>query len=323
MIVNSVHELIGKTPLIHLDSISDKKNGVNVYAKVEYFNPGYSVKDRSALQLIKQAELDGKLKPGGVIVESTSGNMGHSLAMLCAVYNYKFICVLDPKTPASNILLIRAFGGEIEMITEPDESGSFQLRRIEVAKAIANSLDNCINLDQYNNPSAITAHNETTGPEIDVDLNGKVDVLMGTVSTGSHLSGIARYFKSKSSPTTTVGVEPLGSVIFGGEYQPVLQNGTGLSFVPGNYLGQYIDVKMKVSDVNAFKYCRKLAKEDGLLLGGSSGAVAYAAHQHVKACTEPCNIVIICPDSGLKYLDTIYNDNWLDEKNLLQKVVSS
>ncbi|MBL4795003.1 MAG: cysteine synthase family protein [Pseudomonadales bacterium] len=316
MIVQSVHELIGQTPLIRINSISGKNNGVNVYGKLEAFNPGFSVKDRSAYQLLKQARIEGKLKEGYSVVESTSGNMGHALAMLCAELNYHFICILDPKTPQSNIALIRAFGGEVVIVDTPDKTGGFQKKRIEVARSIAKERLNCINLDQYNNPSAIVAHKETTAPEIQKQLNNSVDVIFGAVSTGSHLSGIAQYFKTQSDTTTIIGVEPQGSVIFGGHFKAFLQNGTGLSFVPGNFQGKYIDRLIKVADLDAFDYCRKLAQQDGLLLGGSSGSLAFAAHQYAQNCTSPCNIVIICADSGLKYLDTVYNDEWIEQQQL-------
>ena len=316
MIVNDVSELIGNTPMIRIKGISDDTRNVNVYGKLEMFNPGCSIKDRSAFQLLEAARLEGKLKPGYSIVESSSGNMGHALAMLCAQYGYNFTCVLDPKTPKDNISLIKVFGGEVRMVVEPDNTGSYQKKRIALAKSLAESIPNCINLDQYNNPAAIEAHSRHTGPESYSQLNGKVDIIIGSVSTGSHLSGIAEYIKGQSPTTQVIGVEPQGSVFFGGVYIPFLQNGIGLSFIPENYRNEYVDTRLKVSDQDAFSYCHKLAREEGLLLGGSSGSVASVAHQYAKTCTPSTNIVMLCADTGLKYLNTIYDFEWLTNNDV-------
>jgi N-(2-amino-2-carboxyethyl)-L-glutamate synthase len=316
MVAESIDKLIGDTPLVRLSTISNADRGINVYGKLESFNPGNSVKDRSARRLIEQAQRDHKLTAGSVIVESTSGNMGHALAMLCAVHKYRFICVLDPKTPRSNVTLVKAFGGEVEMVNTPDETGSFQKKRIAVAKAIAGSLPNCVNLDQYSNPAAIDAHYYATGPEIYRQLDGRVDVLIGSASTGSHLSGIAKYLKGRASSVHIIGVEPIGSVVFGGEYKPHLQNGSGLSFKPGNILTSLIDEVIKVSDRDAFAACRSIARSEGLLLGGSSGSVIHAGKEHIRQVRSPCNIVVVLPDGGLKYLDTIYDDQWLENQDL-------
>lgn len=316
MFANSIVELIGNTPLLHLKSLSDAQRGIHVYAKLECRNPGNSVKDRSALELLSQAKRDHDLQPGWSIVESTSGNMGHALAMLCAIHRYHFICVLDPKTPRANVNLVRAFGGQVEMVEQPDEQGSFQRKRIAVAKAIAAQLPRCVNLDQYNNPAAIDAHYYTTGPEIHAQLGGRVDVVVGTASTGSHLSGIARHLKERNPRTHVIGVEPQGSVVFGGEYKPFLQNGTGLSFQPGNIRPQLVDEVIKVSDRDAFTCCRRAALDEGLLLGGSSGSVIAAARQYVERASEPCTVVLVMPDGGTKYLDTVYDDQWLKAHDL-------
>lgn len=316
MFANSIVELIGHTPLLHLKSLSDGPRGISAYAKLECRNPGGSVKDRSALELLSQARRDHGLRPGWSVVESTSGNMGHALAMLCAIYHYHFICVLDPKTPRANVNVVRAFGGQVEMVDQPDERGSYQQKRIAVAKAIAAQLPNCINLDQYNNPAAIDAHSYSTGPEVFAQLAGQVDVVVGTASTGSHLSGVARHLKERNARTHVIGVEPQGSVVFGGEFKPFLQNGTGLSFRPGNILTNLIDEVVKVSDRDAFVACRRLALDEGLLLGGSSGSVVAAARQYIERATTACNIVLVMPDGGLKYLDTVYDDQWLEANDL-------
>jgi len=310
-IADSIDQLIGGTPLIRLNSISKPQDEIHVYGKLESLNPGCSVKDRTALRLIELAEASHQLGPGSTIVESSSGNLGHALAMLCAARKYHFICVIDPKAPRLTTALIKALGGQIELVATPDETGTFQKNRIARAKSIAESTPNCINLDQYNNPAAIDAHFRTTGPEIYRQLDGQVDVLIASASTGSHLSGTAKYLKSVKPGVVVVGVEPEGSVVFGGQYKPHLQNGAGLSFRPGNLLDAHIDRTVKVPDANAFVTCREIARQEGLLLGGSSGAVVHTAKEFVKHVSSPCNVVVILPDSGLKYVDTIYDDDWL------------
>ena len=316
MFANTVTELIGHTPLMRLKSLSDPGRGVQVFGKLECHNPGGSVKDRTALELLRRAQRDHGIEPGWSIVESTSGNMGHALAMLCALFGYRFICVLDPKAPKANVNLVRAFGGEVEMVEKPDETGSYQKKRIAVAKAIAAQSPKCVNLDQYNNPAAIDAHYHSTGPEIFEQLGGQVDVVIGTASTGSHLSGIARHLKERRPRVHVIGVEPVGSVVFGGEFKPFLQNGTGLAFQPGNIRPELVDEVVKVSDQDAFVNCRRVAMDEGLLLGGSSGSVLEVARRVVERATGPCNIVLVFPDGGLKYLDTVYDDQWLRANGL-------
>ncbi len=316
MFVNTITELIGHTPLMRLKSLSDPARGVQVFGKLECHNPGGSVKDRTALELLRRAQQDHGIEPGWTIVESTSGNMGHALAMLCALFGYRFVCVLDPKAPKANVNLVRAFGGEVEMVEKPDETGSYQKKRIAVAKAIAAQVPRCVNLDQYNNPAAIDAHAQSTGPEIFEQLEGRVDVVIGTASTGSHLSGVARHLKARKPDVHVIGVEPVGSVVFGGEFKPFLQNGTGLAFQPGNIRPELVDEVVKVSDQDAFVNCRRVAKDEGLLLGGSSGSVLEVARRVVERATGPCNIVLVFPDGGLKYLDTVYDDQWLRANGL-------
>ena len=316
MFANTVTELIGHTPLIRLKSLSDPGRDVHVFGELECRNPGGSVKDRTAFELLRRAQQDHGIGPGWTIVESSSGNMGAALAMLCAIQDYRFICVLDPKTPKANVNLVRAFGGEVEMVETPDEHGSFQKKRIAVARNIAAQLPRCVNLDQYNNPAAIDAHYYSTGPEIFAQLHGRVDMLVGAASTGSHLSGIARHLKERRPRVHVIGVEPVGSVVFGGEFKPFLQNGIGLSFRPGNILPELIDEVVKVSDHEAFLACRRAALEEGLLLGGSSGSVVEVARRVVERASGPCNIALVFPDGGLKYLDTVYDDQWLRANGL-------
>jgi cysteine synthase len=212
--------------------------------------------------------------------------------------------------------VVRAYGGRVEIVEIPDQDGSFQKRRIAVARRLAQEIPRCVNLDQYSNPAAIDAHVNTTGPEIFAQRSGQIDVLIGCASTGSHLSGAAKYLKERDPNIKVIGVEPVGSVVFGGAYAPFLQNGSGLSFRPANILHRYIDECVKVSDEDAFSMCRRMARTEGLLLGGSSGSVLHVAEHMVNRATRGCNVVVILPDGGMKYLETIYDDQWLRKHDL-------
>ncbi|WP_123711414.1 PLP-dependent cysteine synthase family protein [Sinobacterium caligoides] len=315
MVISSgIDQLIGNTPIINMEYLSNNKH--NFIGKLEFFNPSGSVKDRTAIGLIYKAVESGRLKKGMTLVESSSGNLGHSLAMLCAHMGYKLLCIMDPKTPKANIDLVRAFGGEVCIVTETDEHGGYQKPRIEKARELAEENEHILNLDQYENPSSNEYHAATTGKEIFRQLDGNIDILVGAVSTGGSLCGTASYLKSQKPDIEIVAVEPLGSTIFGGKYKPFLQNGTGLSFTPGNFDNGLIDHKIRVSDQDAFMQVNRCAKDFGLLLGSSSGALIHAAIEVGNSFDTPKNIVMLLADGGIKYLSTIYNPTWLTENNI-------
>jgi cysteine synthase len=302
---DSITDLIGHTPLVRMRHLSSIKAGVVVYGKPEYLNPGLSIKDRTAIGLVDDAERSGRLKPGGTIVESTSGNMGHALAMISAARGYHFICIVDPKTPATNRKVCEAFGAEVVVVDEPDEDGSYQKTRVKKAKEIEATLPDCINLDQYGNHAAWDAH-AATGFEILAALAGTVSAVVASVSTGGHITGIARYLKGVKSDIVIVAVEPEGSVILGGRYHPFRTNGAGLSFRPLNYDCSVVDIEAKFTDEEAFATARRVAREEGILLGGSSGGVLAVTERMIKSGKLGGNVVAILPDGGFKYLDTIY-----------------
>lgn len=303
----SLSELIGNTPLIKISEI----NKSCIFGKLEYLNPTGSLKDRTAYGLLSKAISAGHLKEGMGVVESTSGNLGHALASLCAALQIKFVCVMDPKTSIQNVELVKAYGGEVVLVTERDADGGYQKNRIKKAREIAANDKNLINLDQYDNPDALNYHAETTGKEILSQTNGRVDVVVGAVSTGSSLCGIAKYLKSVNPNIKVAAVEPYGSTIFGGVSTPFLMNGIGLSFTPKNYEPSLIDYELKISDADAFSTIRRHAKRTGMLLGGSSGAVLYAASLLATELDDNKCIIALLPDGGLKYLSTVYNDDWL------------
>lgn len=301
----SITDLIGHTPLVRMRHLSSIMTGVAVYGKPEYLNPGLSIKDRTAIGLVDDAERSGRLKPGGAIVESTSGNMGHALAMICAARGYRFICIIDPKTPLANRKICEAFGAEVVVVEDADEDGSYQKNRIKKAQEIAASLRDCINLDQYGNHAAWDAH-AGTGFEILAALAGSVSAVVASVSTGGHVTGIARYLKGVKSDIRIVAVEPEGSVIFGGRYRPFRTNGAGLSFQPLNYDRSVIDIEARFTDDEAFATARQVARDEGILLGGSSGGVLVVTERLIKSGQLAGNVVAILPDGGFKYLDTIH-----------------
>lgn len=303
-VLSDVTKAIGNTPIVQINGLAQRSE-VAIYGKLECMNPFYSVKDRTALYLIEAAERNGDLRPGDRVVASTSGNLGHSLAAICAVRGYKLTCIIDAKTPAVNKAIFRAMGADVEYVDTPDETGNLQKPRIAWAKKLGEQ-DGWVNLDQYDDPDTARAHYVSTGPEIDAAMGEELDVLVGCVGTGGHLCGTSRYLKERHPKLVTVAVEPVGSVIFGGCYKPTKQNGVGLSFTPKNYDPQVVDFEMKCSDELAFSTIRKIAQTDGLLLGGSSGGVLAMAARYVGETKGQLNVLCLLPDGGLKYVEDLY-----------------
>lgn len=316
MIFNNPLELIGNTPLLKLRRLVNP-NFTNLYVKLEMYNYTGSVKDRSALGMIEAAEKEKILKPSSVLIESTSGNLGVSLAAISNIKGYKFICVLDPKVETEKVNALKAFGAKIIIVNIPDRYGGFQKPRIKKVKELLKTIPNSTNLNQYENPNNPNYNYLTTGPELYKDLKGKIDVLIGAVSTGGHLCGTARYLKEKIPGIYVIGVEPIGSKIFGGNYKPYLQQGAGLSFKPKNFDPKIVDEKIKVSDKDAFITALNCVKKEGILVGGSSGAVIFVALKKIKKKFLNKNVVAILPDHGEKYLTTLYSREWLKKKGIL------
>lgn len=315
MVYPSSLDLIGKTPLVKLAKLSEKYH-VNFYLKLESHSLTGSVKDRPALKMVEMAEKSGKLKPGMTIIESSSGNLGEALSAICSIKGYKFICVTDPKTSVIRINIIKAYGGKVIKVNKKGKNGSYIENRIKMVKKLLKLIPGSVNLDQYNNPFNLLVHYETTGPEIYNDLNNKVDAVAGCLSTSGTMMGIAKFFKEKKSKTIMVGVEPVGSILFGGKYKPYLQQGPGISFFPKLYNPSLLDVKIKINDRNAFDTARLIAREEGLLVGASSGAAICASVKLVKEHKGFKNIVIIAPDNGDKYLNSFFSDAWYRKKGL-------
>ena len=315
MIYSDPLKLIGNTPLVKLVKTSKQFNA-NFYVKLEKYNLTGSVKDRAALGMIEKGEREGVLRPGMTLIESSSGNLGIAIAAIASIKGYKFICVIDPKTSPSKISILEAYGGKIIRINKKDKDGSYIRIRIKKVKELLGKIKNSYNLDQYNNPNNTLAHFENTGPEIFKDLK-KVDVLVGSLSTSGTMVGTAKFLKEKNPDLYVVGVEPLGSVLFGGEYKPYYQQGPGASFLPGIFDISIFNKTVKVKDKDAFKTVRNIIAKEAIFIGGSSGAAIYAAIETKKRYPNFKNIVIICPDGGDRYLDTIFSKTWLKQRHLI------
>ncbi len=322
--VNSLLDLIGNTPLLRLSRALttpdgptlDHEHGPMVLAKVEYLNPGGSVKDRIATRMIEAAEASGELQPGGTIVEPTSGNTGVGLAMVAQAKGYNCIFVCPDKVSVDKRNVLKAYGAEVVVCptaVAPEHPDSYY----NVSDRLS-SQPGAWKPDQYSNPNNPRSHYETTGPEIWAQTEGKVTHFVCGVGTGGTISGIGRYLKEQNPKVQVIGADPAGSVYSGGSGRPYLVEGVGEDFWPECYDRDVADRIIEVSDADSFAYTRRLAREEALLVGGSSGMAAYAAMQlaHELAGTpegEDAVIVVLLPDSGRGYLTKVFNDEWLGQ----------
>lgn len=303
-IVNNISELVGNTPIIKLNKFISE-NSAEVYLKLEYFNPGSSVKDRIALNMIKRAEEKGILKPGSVIVEPTSGNTGIGLAMIGAAKGYKVIMVMPETMSIERRKLIKAYGSEI--ILTPGEKG--MKGAIEKANELVHENENYFIPLQFENPYNPEAHYMTTGREIFDQMDGKIDIFVAGVGTGGTLTGVGKYLKEKINNVKIVAVEPDSSpVISGGEAGPHKIQGIGAGFVPKILEVDLVDKVERIKDEDAIETMKSIANKEGILLGISSGAAVYAALKIAKKVGSEKKIVVIAPDSGERYLSTGFFD---------------
>lgn len=303
-IAKQLTELIGHTPLLELTKFS-ASHGLQtpIIAKVEYFNPGGSVKDRIALAMIEDAEQRGILKPGATIIEPTSGNTGVGLALVSAVKGYKLILTMPETMSIERRNLVKAYGAEVRLTSGKDGMAG----AIKAAEELRDSIPGSVILQQFENGANPARHYATTGPEIWQDTDGKVDIFVAGVGTGGTVSGIAKYLKEQNPNVKIVAVEPLSSpVLNGGQSGPHKIQGIGAGFVPKTYNASLIDEVLDIDNDDAIRTGRELAQQDGLLVGISSGAAAYAASVLAK---RPENagktIVTLLPDTGERYLSTV------------------
>jgi len=320
-VVESVLDLIGWTPLVRLNRLT-KGLPSNVYVKLEFLNPGGSVKDRVGLAMIEDAEKRGIIKPGHVIVEPTSGNTGVGLALAALVKGYRMIFTVPDKMSSEKIDLLKAYGAKV-IITpstvDPEHPASY----VKVAERIARETPNAFMPNQYTNPSNPAVHYQTTGPEIWEQTGGRIDVLVAGMGTGGTISGTARYLKKKNPGLRVVGVDPQGSMLHHwfnktrGEYHIYRTEGIGEDFMPMNLDFGFVDEVRTVSDRDAFLTARRLAREEGILAGGSSGAAVFASLKLASTLDDKL-IVVILPDTGRNYLNKIYSDEWMTEYGFLE-----
>lgn len=303
-IAKQITELIGRTPLVELAKVS-KQNGLDtpIIAKVEFFNPGGSVKDRIAFAMIEDAEKKGILKPGATIIEPTSGNTGVGLALVSAVKGYKLILTMPETMSVERRNLVKAYGAEVRLT--PGQDG--MPGAIRAAEELRDSIPNAVILEQFENPANPQRHYDTTGVEIWEDTDGQVDIFVAGVGTGGTISGIGKRLKEKNPSIRIIAVEPASSpVLNGGKSGPHKIQGIGAGFIPNTYNAQVIDEVFDVDNDDAIRTGRLLAQQEGLLVGISSGAAVFAAIQIAK---RPENkgkkIVVLLPDTGERYLTTV------------------
>ncbi len=326
MYYNSIIETIGNTPLVKLNRVTKGAKGL-ILAKVEYFNPGNSVKDRIALKMIEDAEKAGLLKPGGTIIEGTSGNTGMGLALAAVAKGYKCIFTMADKQSKEKMDILRAVGAEIVVCptnVSPEDPRSYY----SVARRLNSEIPNSFYPNQYDNLSNTAAHYEATGPEIWEQTEGKITHYVSTVGTGGTMCGTAKYLKEKNPDIVTVGIDTYGSVfkkyketgVFDeGEIYPYLTEGFGEDILPRNVDFDLIDHFIKVTDKDGAIMTRRLSKEEGLFVGWSCGSAVYGAMEYARESLKDGDLmVVVLPDHGTRYLAKIYNDAWMKDHGFLE-----
>ncbi|MFR9673431.1 cystathionine beta-synthase [Streptomyces sp. TR06-5] len=315
---DSMIELVGNTPLLRLNSVT-KGLKATVLAKVEYFNPGGSVKDRIAVRMIEAAERSGALRPGGVIVEPTSGNTGVGLAIVAQQKGYRCIFVCPDKVSTDKINVLRAYGAEVVVCptaVDPEHPDSYY----NVSDRLVRETPDAWKPDQYSNPDNPRSHYESTGPELWEQTGGRITHFVTGVGTGGTISGTGRYLKDVSEGRVrVVGADPEGSVYSGGSGRPYLVEGVGEDFWPDAYDRNVADEIVAVSDKDSFQMTRRLAREEGLLVGGSCGMAVVGALKVAEGLGPDDVVVVLLPDGGRGYLSKIFNDEWMNDYGFLEE----
>jgi cystathionine beta-synthase len=308
--------LIGNTPMMRLDRTA-RDVDCHLLAKLELYNPGFSSKDRPALAMIEHAERDGRLQPGGTIVEPTSGNTGVGLAIVAARKGYRCVFVCPDKVATDKIAQLRAYGAEVHVCptsVDPDHPDSYY----SVSDRLARELPGAWKPDQYHNPDNPQSQYDTTGPEIWAQTKGRITHFVCGVGTGGTISGIGRYPKEQNPAIRTIGADPEGSVYSGGTGRPYLVEGIGEDFWPSTYDPSVIDEVIAVSDAVSFATARRVTREEGLLIGGSGGTAVAAALQVAVGLPPEAVVVVHIPDSGRGYLSKLYDDGWMADHGFLR-----
>lgn len=320
--------LIGRTPIVRLNRMG-RDTGATFYAKLEYLNPGASTKDRIAVQMVADAEKSGKLRPGGTIVECTSGNTGMGLALVAAARGYKSVFVMPDKVSAEKVKALRAFGARVvttPTAVAPDDPRSYY----SVARRISEETPNAFFANQYWNPSNPLAHELTTGPEIWEQMGDVLDAVVIAAGTGGTITGIGKVLKKHKPSIRMVGIDPVGSIYYEywktGKYPEMMKTykveGFGEDHIPGTIDFKYIDEIVQVDDRECFVTTRELTRTEGLFAGGSGGGVVAGAIKWARAHPEAKTILIVLPDSGSRYLSKIFDDDWMRANEFLEDAAS-
>ena len=314
----SILDTIGETPLVRLSRLGE---GVapDLVAKVESFNPGGSIKDRVAVRLIEVAERDGRLRPGGTIVEPTSGNTGTGLAIAARLKGYRVIAVMPDKMSKEKIDLLRAYGAEV-VVTPTDVPPDSPQSYYRVADRLTQEIPGAFQPNQYANPANPQTHYDTTGPELWRQSGGRITHLVVGVGTGGTITGTGRYLKERNPEIQVIGADPVGSIYSGDEVHPYLVEGVGEDFWPATYDPSVVDRYVRVSDRDSFLMTRRLAEVEGMLVGGSCGLAAHAALVVAREIEDrEAMVVVILPDGGRAYLSKIFSDAWMEQHGMLER----
>jgi cystathionine beta-synthase len=317
-VLDSILDTVGGTPLVRLSRVG-RAVAPDLLAKVEYLNPGGSVKDRIGLAMVEGAERDGLLAPGGTIIEPTSGNTGAGLAVVAALKGYRCIFVMPDKISQEKIALLRAYGAEV-VVTPTAVAPSSPESYYSVANRLTAEIPGAFQPNQYANQANPEAHYRTTGPEVWRQTGGRLDVFVAGVGTGGTISGVGRYLKERKPEVTVVGADPEGSIYSApDDVHPYLVEGVGEDFWPETFDRSVVDRWVTVSDRDSFLMTRRLAREEGLLVGGSCGLAVHAAVAVAGELGPDATVVVLLPDGGRGYLSKVYNDDWMREYGLLPR----
>src|ERR1700692_285597 len=323
---NNILEAIGNTPIIRLNRLA-KDSPAEVWVKADYMNPGGSVKDRIGISMIDEAERTGKLKPGGTIIEGTSGNTGMGLALVACVRGYKVVFTITDKQSREKIDLLKAFGAEVIVCptaVEPEDPRSYY----SVAQKLAREIPNSFYPNQYENPMNPEAHYRTTGPEIWKDSDGKITHFICGMGTGGTISGVGRYLKQKNPDVKIIGVDPIGSLYYEfaktgkiGKAKTYVVEGIGEDIFPSTMNFKILDDVVQVNDQECFIWARRLVKQEGVFTGGSGGGCLSGALRVAKTLPKGSFVVAFLPDTGMRYLSKVYSDEWMRERGYVDSEV--
>jgi cystathionine beta-synthase len=317
-IKESILDTVGETPLVRLSRIGAGL-APTIVAKVEYFNPGGSIKDRVAMRMVEAAEQDGRLKPGGTIIEPTSGNTGTGLAIAARIKGYRVIAVMPDKMSKEKIDLLRAYGAEV-VVTPTDVDPDSPQAYYRVADRLTKEIPGAFQPNQYANPANPETHYLTTGPELWRQSGGRITHLVVGVGTGGTITGTGKYLKERNPGIEVIGADPVGSIYSNDEVHPYLVEGVGEDFWPATYDPSIVDRYVTVTDKDSFLTTRRLAETEGLLVGGSCGLAMHAALEVARGIQDPdAMVAVILPDGGRGYLSKIFNDAWMDQYGFLER----